>query len=78
MEDNNWQNLALCWVKRRSNTISIIFVIIDSKITDYLYCNRDLFLTYTKFSNEFKIATGLTIIAHRYNNVILGMCDMSR
>ncbi len=54
----------------------ITSIIIDSDATDYFFCNRDLFSTYTEYEHEFKTWTGEKIVAHGYDNVDLGMSDL--
>ncbi len=71
------QILASCSVTPRPNTTSVTSVIIDSRVTDHFFCNWDLFSSYTEYQHEFETGSGQRIIAHRYGNVVLRICDVS-
>ncbi len=69
------QVLASCLVTSHPQNFPVTPVIIDSGATDYFFCNRDLFTTYTKYQHKFQTGSGEKIATHDYGNVDVRLSD---
>lgn len=65
----SWTIIAAAILPIATNTK----VIIDCGATDHFFCNRDFFLTYTKYYHEFRTGSGQVLPAYGYGDVVLRM-----